>query len=152
MDKIDRRILRILQLEGRITNTELADRVGLSPSPCLRRVRNLEKRGVIEGYAARVDQRRYGLPLDMFVQIRLERHDEATVRTFEQHVAATEEILECYLMTGSSDYLLHVAAADLDAYETFMRRRLRGIPGIAAIETSIAIKQVKRRGAFPELR
>jgi len=149
MDDIDRKIIRTLQVDGRITNQDLAARVGLSPSPCLRRLRRLERDGVIRGYAAVVDQRRYGLPLDIFVQVKLERHTEATVRTFEERVLAVEEILACYLMTGSSDYLLHVAAADLESYERFMRTELQNIPGIAAIETSFAIKQVKRGGAFP---
>ncbi len=149
MDDIDRKIIRTLQIDGRITNQELAQRVGLSPSPCLRRVRRLERDGVIEGYAALVDQRRYGLPLDIFVRIQLVRHDEETVHTFEQQVQHVDEILECYLMTGRSDYLLHVACADLHSYELFVRERLQKIPGIAAIETSFAINRIKRRGPLP---
>ncbi|MBW2453330.1 MAG: Lrp/AsnC family transcriptional regulator [Deltaproteobacteria bacterium] len=151
MDELDRKIVRTLQVDGRITNQELASRVGLSPSPCLRRLRRLESEGVIEGYAAMVDQGRYGLPLDIFVQVKLERHTEETVRTFEEHVRAVDEILDCYLMTGSADYLLHLASADLEHYDRFMRMRLQNIPGIAAIETSFAIKAIKRRGAFPRV-
>ena len=149
MDEIDRKVLRVLQRDGRITNQDLAAQVGLSPSPCLRRLRNLERSGVIEGYTAIVDQRRYGLPLDIFVRIKLERHDEDTVHRFEESVRSTAQILECYLITGSSDYLLHVAGESLEAYEHFMRDKLRLIPGIGAIETSFAIKQVKKRRAFP---
>ncbi|RLB64782.1 MAG: Lrp/AsnC family transcriptional regulator [Deltaproteobacteria bacterium] len=151
MDEIDRKIVRTLQLEGRITNQELASRVGLSPSPCLRRLRGLERSGVIEGYAARVNQRSYGLPLNIFVRIKLARHDEDTVRRFEDSVGATEQILECYLITGGSDYLLHVVSESLEAYERFMRDKLRRIPDIGAIETSFAIKQVKQRRNFPEV-
>jgi len=151
MDEIDQQIVRTLQVDGRITNQELASRVGLSPSPCLRRLRRLEADGVIKGYTAIVDQRRYGLPLDIFVHIKLERHSDKAVRTFEEHVNRVDEILQCYLLTGSADYLLHVASADLESYDRFMRTRLQSIPGIAAIETSFAIKQIKRRGALPKV-
>ncbi len=126
MDNKDRQIIRALQLSGRMTNQDLADVVSLSPSPCLRRVRNLEKAGVIQGYSARVDAGAYGLTITAFVSIRLERHDEDTVNNFEQEVAHMEEVLDCYVMTGEADYQLRVVVKDLEHYEAFVRQRLQG--------------------------
>jgi DNA-binding Lrp family transcriptional regulator len=149
LDGRDIQIVRRLQRDGRLSNQELAEAVNLSPSPCLRRVRLLEQRGVITGYTALVDQRAYGLPLTVFVRITLERHSEEIVRGFERRVAEIEEILDCYLMTGATDYLLRVVMADLDAYEAFVRTRLHAIPGIAAIDTSFAYGLVKRGHVYP---
>jgi Lrp/AsnC family leucine-responsive transcriptional regulator len=149
LDDKDRRIIRALQRDGRISNQDLAARVNLSPSPCLRRVRNLERAGVIRGYAARVDARAYGLPITAFVRIRLERHDETTVQTFERAVAGMEEVLECHVMTGQTDYQLRVATASLDAYETFIRARLQRVGGIGSIDTSFAYGTVKDSAVFP---
>ena len=111
----------------------------------------LEARGVIRGYAAQVDQKAYGLPITVFVRIRLDQHSEAVVRGFETRIAAADEILDCYLMTGDADYLLRVVATDLDAYERFVRQTLHAIPGIASIDTSFAYGVVKHRQVFPEL-
>jgi Lrp/AsnC family leucine-responsive transcriptional regulator len=151
LDRIDRKIVRELQASGRLTNQELSERAGLSPSPCLRRVRNLEEAGVIRGYTAVVDQEKFGLPVNAFVSVRLERPSEETMRTFEDRIQRFDEIQECYLMTGSRDYLLHVVSHSLKTYEQFVREQLTRIPGIASIETSFAFGQVKRRGVFPEL-
>lgn len=151
MDSKDRQIIRALQRDGRMTNQDLAETVNLSPSPCLRRLRNLETSGVIKGYGVEVDAKAYGLPVTVFVRIRLDKHDEDTVRHFETRVAAIDEILECYVMTGLSDYLLRVVAADLDDYETFVRTRLHPIGGIGSIDTSFAYGTVKRTGVFPEM-
>jgi len=151
MDSTDRKILRELQENGRLTNQDLAARVNLSPSPCLRRVRLLEESGVIQGYTALVDPQKYGLPIDVFVQIRLERHGEQTVREFESRVQEIDEILDFYLMTGTMDYLLHIVSTSLHAYELFMREKLHKIPGIAAIETSFAFGRVKRKKTFPPM-
>lgn len=149
MDAKDRQIVRALQKDGRLTNQDLADRVALSPSPCLRRVRLLEERGIITGYAARVDAKAYGLAVTAFIRIALQRHEKDSVRLFEARVAEIDEILECHLMTGEADYLLKVMVADLDAYEAFVRNRLHAIPGIASINTSLAYGVVKDSKVFP---
>ena len=147
MDDIDRKIVRAVQRDGRMSNRELADRVGLSPSPCLRRLKNLEQAGVIRGYHAEIDAALYGLPITVFIRVRLERHD--TVNAFEAKVRANDNIVECHVMTGQSDYLLRVMVADLSDYERFVRRELQRIGGVASIDTSFAYGMVKRRSAFP---
>ena len=149
MDAIDHLIIRELQRDGRLTNQDLAERVNLSPSPCLRRVRILEEEGIIRGYAALVDQRLYGLPLTAFVRIRLDRRAKDIVQNFEDRVATTDEIQDCYLMTGDADYLLRVVVESLEAYETFVRSKLHDLPGIASIETSFAYGTVKQVHAYP---
>lgn len=149
MDAIDRRIVRELQADGRLTNQELSERVHLSPSPCLRRVRNLEKAGIIEGYAAIVDQEAYGLPVTVFLQVRLDRHSEENVRLFEDAIRKIDEIMECYLMAGDRDYLLRVVVASLGDYEDFIRRRIHKIPGIASLDSSFAYGIVKRSQVLP---
>lgn len=149
MDAIDRKIVRAMQRDGRMSNRELADRVGLSPSPCLRRLKILEQSGVIRGYHAEIDAQLYGLPITVFIRVRLERHDEDTVNAFEAKVRANDNIVECHVMTGQSDYLLRVMVADLSDYERFVRRELQRIGGVASIDTSFAYGMVKRRSAFP---
>lgn len=149
MDATDRRIIRELQKDGRLTNQELAERVNLSPSPCLRRLRNLEAAGVITGYTALVDQKACGLPITVFVRVRLERHAEEAVKGFESRIARLDEVLDCYLLAGGDDYLLRVIVASLEAYEDFIRRRLHAIPGIASIDTSFAYGVVKQTRVFP---
>lgn len=149
MDNKDRQIIRALQRNGRMTNQDLAAEVSLSPSPCLRRLRLLEERGDIRGYTADVDAKAYGLPVTVFVRITLERHTETSVRDFENRVKSIDEVLECYVMTGLSDYLLRVAVADLDDYENFVRNRLHPIGGIGSIDTSFVYGTVKKTGVFP---
>lgn len=149
MDAKDRRILRELQRDGRLTNAELAERVNLSPSPCLRRVRNLESAGVIDRYVAIVDREAAGYPVTAFVQVTLARHDREVVEAFEQRVRETPQILTCHLMTGSSDYLLQIVVAGLDAYEDFMRQTLHTTPGIATINTSFVYGTVKDTVELP---
>ena len=149
MDAKDRQIVRELQKDGRLTNQELAERVNLSPSPCLRRLRNLEQAGVIAGYTAVVDQKAMGLPVTAFIRIRLERHSDEAIRTFESKVARIDEVLDCWLLAGGDDYLLRVVVASLEAYEAFVRRRLHAIPGIASIDTSFAYGVVKSTRVFP---
>jgi len=151
MDNKDRQILRALQADGRMTNQELADKVSLSPSPCLRRVRNLEKAGVIRGYAANVDPTLYGMAVTVFVRIRLERHNEEDVRRFERQVQRIDEVLECYVLTGASDYQLKVVMPDLASYEDFIRRRIHPIGGIASIDTSFVFSTVKQTAVFPNV-
>ncbi|MHC5655150.1 Lrp/AsnC family transcriptional regulator [Stappia sp.] len=149
MDDTDRKILRELQRDGRQTIQELSERAGLSPSPCLRRVRNLEKAGIISGYAAIVDQEAYGLPVTVFLQVKLSPHTEQTVAAFEQAVARIDEIMECYLMAGDRDYLVKVVVASLADYEDFMRRRVHKLPGIASLESSFAFGVIKQSQVLP---
>ena len=151
MDRTDRQIIRELQANARQTNNELAERIHLSPSPCLRRVRNLEKAGIIQGYTAIVDHEAYGLPISVFASIRIEKHSEENVRAFETAIAGIDEILECYLMAGTSDYMLHIVADSLTSYERFMKTKLHRIPGLASIESNFAIGTIKRRRALPSL-
>jgi Lrp/AsnC family leucine-responsive transcriptional regulator len=151
MDAIDQKIINELQANGRLTNQELSDRVGLSPSPCLRRVRILEQKGVIKGYTAVIDQERYGLPINVFVSIRLERQTDAALKAFEREIQRLDEVMECYLMTGSRDYLLRVVSDSLKSYEVFVREVLSALPGIASIESSFAFSQLKQQAALPPL-
>jgi Lrp/AsnC family leucine-responsive transcriptional regulator len=149
MDAIDRKIVAALMADGRLTNQDLSGRVGLSPSPCLRRVRNLEALGVIKGYTAVIDQERYGLPINVFVSIQLERQTDAALRAFERGVEGLDEVMECYLMTGNRDYLLRVVSGSLKSYERFVREVLSALPGIASIESSFAFSQLKQRPSLP---
>lgn len=151
MDKKDYQIIQELQKNGRLSNQELAERVNLSPSPCLRRLRNLEKSGVISGYTAIVNQKLYGLPITIFVQIKLDMHNKETSLTFEKSVQEIDEIIDCYMMTGACDYLLRVLIKDLDHYEKFVRNRLHNIPGVASMETAFAYGTVKQKHDFPNV-
>jgi Lrp/AsnC family transcriptional regulator, leucine-responsive regulatory protein len=148
MDSKDRQIIAALQGDGRMSNQSLSERVNLSPSPCLRRLRQLESSGVIRGYTALVDEQACGLTVTAFVRVRLQRHDTPTVAGFEAAVARMAPVLDCYVMTGSADYLLRVLAADLGAYERFVRAQLHAVPGIASIDTSFAYGHVKRATVF----
>ena len=149
IDAKDLQIIRALQQDGRLTNLELAERVNLSPSPCLRRVRMLEEAGVICGYAACVDPKAMGLRITAFIRITLERHDRDAVGRFEARVQAIDEILDCHLLTGEADYLLRVMVPDLEAYEAFVRASLHGITGIRSITTSFVYGNVKSSRVFP---
>ncbi|CZF82074.1 Leucine-responsive regulatory protein [Grimontia celer] len=149
LDSIDKKILDELQKEGRLTNQELSDRVSLSPSPCLRRVRALEKKGIITGYHAHIDQEKCGLPINVFVLVKLEKPTEENMVKFESLIDQMDEVLECFLMTGTHDYLLHVVSESLKTYERFIRRELTRLPNIAAIESSFAFGQVKKRSRLP---
>lgn len=149
MDTKDQQIVRALQRDGRMTNQDLAEAVNLSPSPCLRRVRNLEARGVIQGYSADVDANAYGLPITVFVRIRLERHNQSDVQNFERRIRTIDEVLECHIMTGAMDYQLRVLVPDLAAYEDFIRNRIHPIGGIASIDTSFVYSTVKKTAVFP---
>ncbi len=151
MDSKDIQILQTLQQEGRLSNQDLSDRVNLSPSPCLRRLRHLEETGVIQGYTALVNQKAYGLPLTVFIRIVLERHIKDIVHIFEQHIQEIPEIMECYMITGDADYLLRVICRDLDAYEHFVRQTLHTIPGIASIDTSVTYGSVKQKHIYPNI-
>jgi len=149
MDSKDREIIKALQRNGRLTNQDLAAQVNLSPSPCLRRTRALEEKGVIKGYTAIVDERAYGLPVTALVRIRLSSHTGDVVKLFEKKVHETEKILDCYVITGSEDYLLRVLLEDLKSYEEFVRHKLHNIPGIASIDSSFAYGVLKQSNVFP---
>lgn len=151
MDDRDRRILAALQANGRISNQDLADQVHLSPSPCLRRVRQLEGSGVIQGYTTLVDEEAYGLTVTAFVRVRLQLHTTASIRAFEDAISRMDAVLDCYVMTGEADYLLRVLVPDLKAYEAFVRRELHAVPGIASIDTSFAYGRVKRATVYPQM-
>jgi len=149
LDAIDRKILAILQQDGRTTMQQLADQVGLSLSPCHRRVKLLEAQGVISRYAAMVDQKAIGLHVSVFISIKLVRQKEEDLARFAKAISKWDEVLECYLMTGNRDYLLRVVAADLAAYEKFLKTKLTRLDGIASIESSFALSQVKYSIALP---
>jgi Lrp/AsnC family leucine-responsive transcriptional regulator len=152
MDSKDLQIIAALQANGRASNQELSERVSLSPSPCLRRLRLLEEEQVIRGYTAIVDEERYGLPVTAFVGIKLKIHNAESVGAFERAIQAIDAVMDCYVMTGQVDYLLRVLAASLKDYERFVRTELHSIPGIEAIDTSFAYGRVKRSNVFPAVR
>lgn len=149
LDEIDRKILRLLQADCRLTLSEIAERVALSASPCHRRIKIMEDAGLIRGYVALVDQRRLGLPVSVFVSIKLERQREKDLEAFAKAISRWPEVLECYLMTGHRDYLLRVVVEDLQAYEKFLKQKLTLVPGIASIESSFALDQIKYSIAVP---
>ena len=149
LDEIDYKILEYLQNDGRISNVELADRVGLSPAPCLRRVSVLEKTGVIRKYVALVNARAVDLAVTVFVQISLDLQVERRLEIFENAIMKRPEIVECYLMTGDSDFLLRVVVPDVEAYERFLQETLTRIEGVAHIKSSFALKQFKYSTALP---
>lgn len=149
LDELDRKILRYLQADGRMSLADLAGKVGLSPSPCLRRVRMLERLGVIARYVAVLDQRAVGLPVSVFVSIKLDRQRQESLDSFAKAIARWPEVLECYLMTGPRDYWLRVVVPDLDAYERFVKQKLTRLEGIASIELSFALEQVKYTNVLP---
>lgn len=149
MDEIDRNILQMLQEDARITNTDLADAVGLSPAPCLRRVRALEESGVIRRHVTLLDPAAVDLGVTVFVQISLDLQVVNRLEIFERAVMKRPEVLECYLMTGDADYLLRVVLPDVQAYERFLKDWLTRIEGVAGIKSSFALKQVKYSTALP---
>jgi len=149
LDEIDLRILDQMQGDARLSNVDLAERVGLSPSPCLRRLRKLESDGVIQGYMTFVDQAKVGLPVSVFISVALKEQSESALEEFETSVSALPQVMECYLMTGTADYLLRVVTQDLSDYERFLKNHLTRIPAIASIQSSFALKQVSYRTVLP---
>ena len=148
-DEIDRRILSCLQDDARMTNLELAEAAGLSPAACLRRVRELQAIGVIRRYVTLLDPKMLGLGVSVFVSVSLENQGEKALERFEKAILGRPEVLECYLMTGDSDYLLRVVCADLEAFERFLMNHLTKVVGISSIRSSFALKQVKYSTALP---
>ena len=149
LDSIDLKILRELQEDARISNVELADRVGLSPAPCLRRVRALEEAGVVQRYVALLDPESVELGVTVFVQISLDLQVEGRLEIFEKTILRRAEVVDCYLMTGDSDYLLRIVVRDVAAYEQFLKESLTRIEGVASIKSSFALRQVKNSTALP---
>ena len=148
-DKKDLRILGILQEQARISNSDLAQHVGLSPSPCWRRVRALEDAGVIQQYVALVNAKSVGLPINVFATVTLDKQIESALEAFENSVTERPEVMECYLMTGEFDYPLRVVVPDLEAYEHFLLEHLTRIKGIASIKSSFSLKQVCYKTTLP---
>lgn len=149
IDRFDDAILTVLQAEGRISNVELAERVNLSESASLRRVRALEESGLIKGYAALVDQAELGLPGNVFVSITLERQDLADLNAFEQAITAIPEVMECYLMTGEHDYLLRVVVSDIKDFERVHRNDLTQLPGVSRVNSSFTLRTVRNSSQLP---
>lgn len=148
-DDIDCRILDVLQQDGRISNQDLADKVGLSPSPCLRRMKLLETSGIIGRYVALVDPVVAGLGLQALVEVRLDHQTSASVAAFEREILKYPHVMECYLMAGDWDYMLRVVAADLDDFRDFCVDTLAKIPGVSNVKSNICMKQVKYSTALP---
>ncbi len=149
MDYIEYKILNSLQKNARLTNLELAKQVGLSASPCLRRVKSLEETGVISGYSAIINQNKVNLSVNVFVQVSLETQSEDRLQVFEEKIMEYKEVMEAYLMTGEADYLLRIVVKDLQAYEKFLKNNLTKIKGIASIRSYFSLKQVTRKYNLP---
>jgi Lrp/AsnC family leucine-responsive transcriptional regulator len=149
LDDIDWRILAALQADARISNSDLAKKVYLSPSPCLRRVRDLEQAGLIQRYVTLLDPLMLGLTVSVFIRVSLEKQMRNALDTFENSVLARDEVMECYLMTGDADYLLRVVVSDMQSLERFIVDYLARIPGVSNIRSSFALKQVKYKTALP---
>ncbi|HEX7853384.1 MAG TPA: Lrp/AsnC family transcriptional regulator [Sphingobium sp.] len=142
-DEADHRILKVLARNGRISNTDLADAVGLSPSPCLRRVRRLEEAGIIQGYSVRVDPAIEGWTMASLVMIRLSRQHEDEIQMFEDAIRSWDEVTECHLVTGTPDYVLKVRSRSLEDYERFIKRKVARLKCVGSIETNVIMSSVK---------
>ena len=150
LDRYDRQILEQLQRNGRISNQELADAINLSPSPCLRRVRQLEDEGMIRGYVALLDARKLGLTLMSFIHISMDKHTPERFEAFEKTVASFPEVMECHLITGqTADYLLKVIVTDMDAYQHFLLQKLTGIKGVSGVHSSFVLKSPLIKTSLP---
>ena len=149
MDYIEYKLLNSLQKNARLTNLELAKQVGLSASPCLRRVKSLEESGIITGYSAIINQNKVHLSVNVFVQVSLERQSEERLQIFEEKIMEYREVMEAYLITGEADYLLRIVVKDLQAYEKFLKDNLTKIKGIASIRSYFSLKQVTRKYNLP---
>lgn len=149
IDATDRRILDALQENARLSHVELSERVHLSASQCHRRLRKLEEDGVIEGYGARLNPEQVGLGVTAFVSVSLGQHGENPAERFAEAIAAIPEVLECFSVTGESDYLLRVIAPDLKSFSEFLMHRLMAVPGVTGVKSSIALECLKRSSALP---
>lgn len=151
LDAIDRKIIDYLQADGRMSNQDLSEKIGLSASPCLRRVRQLESNGIISRYVALVDPDKMGLSVTAFVRVRLDQQDDRHLQEFETAVAGFSEVMDCYLMTGEADYQLRILVRSLTQFEDFLRRRLTRVKGVANVTTSFALRPVIYKTAVPTL-
>ena len=147
LDTIDRRIVATLQEDGRRTNVDVADAVGLSPSPCLRRIKRLEAEGVIRGYRAVLDRKTVGLGLTVFVEIRVEKHSKENARLHQEMLAAMPEVVSCHMVSGMADFLAEVVVPDLAAYERFLTERLLVLPMVADVRSNFALREIKSAGS-----
>ena len=149
MDAIDRQMLAILQRDGRIANAALADQLHLSPSPCLRRLRALEREGVIAGYRAELDRVKLGLGLTVFVEVKVDRHSDRTAEAISKALRAAPEVVAAHIVSGSADFLLEVVVADLAAYERLLFDTLLQLPNVADVRSNFALRAVKARAPLP---
>lgn len=149
LDAIDLRILAALQADGRLSNVELADRVGLSPSPCLRRVKALEGEGYIEGYRAQLGRERIRLGVTVFLGVKIEGHANLRADSFERAVVAMPEVIACHMVSGEADYLLEVVVPDLERYQRFLLDKLLELPMVREVRSNIAIRSLKASAALP---
>ena len=149
LDRIDRHILSLLQAEGRITNVDLAERVGLTAPPCLRRVRALEEAGVIRGYRAELDGPRLGYAITVFAMVSLRSQAERDLAAFEQHVGAIDEVRECHMLNGEIDFILKIVARDLQSFQTLLTTQLTAAPNVASVKTSLTIRTAKALSGVP---
>lgn len=149
IDDLDRQILALLQGDGRMTNVELASRIGLTAPPCLRRVRSLEDAGVIQGYNARLDQAALGYGITIFAMVSLRSQAEADLQAFENHVADLAEVRECYMLNGEIDFLLKIVARDLQSFQNFLTSKLTPAPNVISVKTSLTIRRSKYEPGVP---
>ncbi|MEM9263138.1 MAG: Lrp/AsnC family transcriptional regulator [Pseudomonadota bacterium] len=149
LDQIDHKILRHLQENARITNAELAEKVGLSPTPCLRRLRKLETEGVIQGYHTEVDREALGVNVTVLALVKLEKEDDATLKMFEDAVRSRPEVIECDLVTGKFDYIIRVVIPTLAAYETFLSETILRMPNVLSVESSPVLREVEKKVVLP---
>lgn len=148
-DKIDRRLLSELQAEGRVTNVELAKRVGLTAPPCLRRMRALEDAGVIRGYHADIDPAKLGFSITVFAMVSLKSQAEADLRAFEEHMRALPDVRECHMLNGEIDFILKIVSRDLQSFQEFLTSRLTPAPNVASVKTSLTIRTAKQIPGVP---
>jgi len=149
LDRTDSRILSALQADGRLSVVNLAQSIGLSPTPCARRIRQLEQSGVIEGYAAIVNPARLGLNVQAFIQVKLQQHADEIVTAFERELAKLEEVIACFATTGESDFLVYVAVPDLETLSSVVLKKLLKIPGVRDLHSSIVLETIKRSARLP---
>jgi len=149
LDRADSRILSALQADGRLSVVNLAQSIGLSPTPCARRIRQLEQSGVIEGYAAIVNPARLGLNVQAFIQVKLQQHADEIVTAFERELAKLEEVIACFATTGESDFLVYVAVPDLETLSSVVLKKLLKIPGVRDLHSSIVLETIKRSARLP---
>jgi DNA-binding Lrp family transcriptional regulator len=149
LDRIDRHILTLLQQDGRMTNVELAERVGLTAPPCLRRVRALEEAGVIRGYHAELDPARLGYPITVFAMVSLRSQAEGDLAAFEAHVGAIPEVRECHMLNGEIDFILKIVAQDLKSFQDVLTTQLTPAPNVASVKTSLTIRSAKQVSGIP---